>query len=75
VRRGNDRSLLSSIGVIAVGEVITLAVGATWLATDLHLDSAKAIAFGVTPFLVWDLIKLVAAAAVLPNVWKLVRHG
>jgi biotin transport system substrate-specific component len=73
-RRGNDRSLLSSIGVMAVGEVITLAVGTTWLAADQHLDSASAIKFGVTPFLVWDLIKLIAAAAILPGAWKLVRR-
>jgi biotin transport system substrate-specific component len=73
-RRGNDRSLLSSIGVMAVGEVITLAVGTTWLAADLHVNSATAIGYGVTPFLVWDLIKLIAAAAILPSAWKLVRR-
>jgi len=73
-RHGNDRSVLSSIGVMAVGEVITLAVGTTWLAADLHLASAKAIELGVTPFLIGDLIKLVAAALLLPGAWKLVRR-
>jgi biotin transport system substrate-specific component len=73
-RRGNDRSLLPSIGVMLVGEAITLAVGTAWLAADLHLDSAKAIELGVTPFLVWDLIKLIVAAGILPGVWRLVRR-
>jgi biotin transport system substrate-specific component len=73
-RRGNDRSVLSAIGLMAIGEVILLTVGTIWLANDLHVDSAKAIAYGVTPFLIWDVIKLVAAALLFPAAWKLARR-
>lgn len=73
-RRGNDRSVLSAIGLMAVGEVIVLTIGTVWLANDLHVDSAKAIEYGVTPFLVWDVIKLVAAALLFPAAWRLARR-
>ena len=73
-RRGNDRSVLSAIGVMAIGEAILLTVGTVWLANDLHVSSAQAIAYGVTPFLIWDVIKLVVAALVLPAAWKLARR-
>jgi biotin transport system substrate-specific component len=73
-RRGNDRSVLSAIGLMAVGEIVILTVGTVWLGHDLHVGSAKAIQYGVTPFLVWDLLKLVAAALGLPAAWRLVRR-
>lgn len=74
-RRGNDRSVLSALGLMAVGEAILLTVGTIWLANDLHVSSAKAIEYGVTPFLIGDAIKLVVAALVLPAAWKLVRRS
>jgi biotin transport system substrate-specific component len=73
-RRGNDRSVLSAIGVMLVGEAILLTVGTIWLANDLHVSSAKAIDFGVTPFLIGDAIKLVLAALLFPAAWKLARR-
>lgn len=73
-RRGNDRSVLSAIGLMALGEAILLTVGTIWLANDLHVPAAKAIEFGVTPFLLTDAIKLAIAAVVLPAAWKAVRR-
>jgi biotin transport system substrate-specific component len=73
-RRGNDRSVLSAIGVMLVGETILLTVGTIWLANDLHVTSAKAIEYGVTPFLLGDAIKLVIAALLFPAAWKLARR-
>src|SRR5579875_2873002 len=69
-RRGNDRSMLSTIGVMAVGDAILLTVGTVWLAHDLHLSAQAAIAAGVTPFLIWDALKLAIASVVLPTAWK-----
>ncbi|MGH8861958.1 MAG: biotin transporter BioY [Jatrophihabitantaceae bacterium] len=73
-RRGNDRSVLSAIGVMAIGEAILLTVGTIWLGHDLGVSSAKAISYGVEPFLVWDAVKVVVAALVLPTAWKLTRR-
>jgi biotin transport system substrate-specific component len=73
-RRGNDRAVLSAIGLMAVGDAILLSIGTIWLANDLHVSAAKAISLGVTPFLIGDAIKLTVAALVLPAAWKLVRR-
>jgi biotin transport system substrate-specific component len=73
-RRGNDRQVLSSLGLLAVGSAIVYVIGATWLAHDLHLSAQKAVELGVTPFLITDALKLAIAAVVLPGAWTLVRR-
>jgi biotin transport system substrate-specific component len=73
-RRGNDRSFLSAIGVMAIGEAVLLTIGTIWLANDLHVSASKAISYGVTPFLTGDLIKLGLAALIFPAAWKLARR-
>ena len=71
-RRGHDRAVLSTFGLMAVGEAVLLTIGALWLARYQHLGAAQAIADGVTPFLVWDAAKLAVAALALPGAWTLV---
>jgi biotin transport system substrate-specific component len=73
-RRGNDRSALSAIGVMVIGDAILLTIGTIWLANDLHVSAAKAIDLGVTPFLATDAIKLGLAALLFPVAWKLARR-
>lgn len=73
-RRGNDRHIVSTIGLMALGSAVVYAVGATWLAHDLGLSAAKAVSLGVTPFLIGDAIKVAVAAFVLPAAWKLARR-
>jgi biotin transport system substrate-specific component len=73
-RRGNDRQVLSTIGLMALGSAIVYVFGATWLAADLHVGAQKAVDLGVTPFLVTDALKLAAAGLVLPAAWRLVRR-
>jgi biotin transport system substrate-specific component len=72
--RGNDRAVLSTVGLMAVGSAIIYTIGTVWLANDLHLSASKAIDLGVTPFLVTDAIKIAVAAVVLPSAWRLVRR-
>jgi biotin transport system substrate-specific component len=73
-RRGNDRTVLSTIGLLVIGDALLLAIGTTWLAIDLNVSASKAIALGVTPFLITDAIKLGIAALAFPAVWKLARR-
>src|SRR5579885_1162947 len=72
--RGLDRSLLTSALAMLPGSVIIYLVGATWLGVALHANAATAIAYGVTPFLIGDLLKLIAATLLLPAAWGLVRR-
>lgn len=73
-RRGNDRSVLSAVGLMVLGDVILLTIGTVWLGNDLHVSAAKAISLGVTPFLIGEVIKIAVAAVALPAAWKLVRR-
>ena len=70
--RGLERSIRTSIIPFLVGTVIIYACGVAWLAIVLGSFS-KAVAVGLTPFLIGDFIKLIAAALALPVAWKLVK--
>jgi biotin transport system substrate-specific component len=73
-QRGNDRSVLSAIGVMAIGELVLLTIGTIWLAKDLDVSATKAISYGITPFLTTDAIKLGLAALLFPAAWKFARR-
>lgn len=55
-----ERSLLYTLGALLVGELAILVPGALWLAA--FVGYGNAFALGVAPFLIGDMIKLVAAA-------------
>ncbi|WIG62059.1 MAG: Substrate-specific component BioY of biotin ECF transporter [Ktedonobacterales bacterium] len=67
--RGWDRSLLTSIPAMLAGEVAIYACGLPWLAHFIGWQGA--VTFGLTPFLVGDSLKLLAAALALPLAWRL----
>ena len=57
------------------GSVLIYALGAPWLAFTTGNTITWAIVNGVVPFLVGDLIKAVAAGAVLPLAWKIAKSN
>jgi biotin transport system substrate-specific component len=65
-----DRRFSSSLGALLTGNVVIYLFGVTWLAHVLHVSSAKALEYGLYPFVPGDLIKLYLAAAVLPTAWR-----
>lgn len=73
--RGGDRTVVRSLPTMLAGEVVIYAVGVTWLALDLHVGAGRAIALGLTPFLIGDAIKVVLAAGLLPAAWRLAGSG
>jgi biotin transport system substrate-specific component len=74
--RRADRSPLTAAGQMAVGNVMIYAFGVAGLMLFASMSLGKAVALGVLPFLIGDVIKIVIAAALLPAAWKLVnvRH-
>lgn len=70
--RGLERSARTSFIPFLAGTVIIYACGVTWLAVVLGSFS-KAVTLGLVPFLIGDVIKLLAAALALPAAWKLVK--
>lgn len=77
--RGFARRYASSVGAMLVGLVVIYASGTLWLAYFAQLASgsaavglATALATGVYPFLIADLVKLAAAAGVTPGLWRVI---
>lgn len=73
--RGWDRSPLSTVGLMALGNLVIYAVGVPVLIAVTGLDFGTALRVGALDFVPWDLIKIAAAAAVLPLAWRLVSRG
>ncbi len=70
--KGMERSVRTSFIPFLAGTVIIYACGVAWLAVMLG-SLSQAVTFGLIPFLIGDIIKLFAAALVLPAAWKLVQ--
>lgn len=70
-RRGWDRSVVWMALAMLVGNVLIYVPGLIWL-RGFADGWAQTLAWGLTPFLVGDALKLALAAMVLPGLWKLV---
>lgn len=68
--RGWSASPFKLFAANLVGTIVVLALGAAWIA--LVFGAEKALAWGVGPFIVTDLIKAALAAAVVPAIWGLI---
>jgi biotin transport system substrate-specific component len=67
---GWDRTILGGIGAMLLGSAAIYGIGVPWLAvTAFDGDLGQAITAGLTPFLLWDALKLAAAAAAFPVAW------
>jgi biotin transport system substrate-specific component len=67
---GWDRNLIGSIGAMVIGSLAIYAIGVPWLAYRVFDgDLGQAIAAGMTPFLLWDALKLALAAVAFPAAW------
>ena len=67
-----DRSILTTIAAMLIGNAVIYIFGLLWLGTLIGWDK-PVLAFGLTPFLLGDLAKILIAAAILPSLWKLVK--
>jgi biotin transport system substrate-specific component len=70
--KGNDRNVVSALGLFVIGEVAIYAVGVPWLAISYHMSLGAAITAGMTPFFLFDVIKAIIAGTLLPGTWRLV---
>jgi biotin transport system substrate-specific component len=68
-----DRRYATAIWAMLPGLLAIYLIGLIWLTFWLHGDLPKAFTTGVLPFMVPDLIKLIAASLLLPSAWSLVR--
>lgn len=69
---GWDRRIGGAIGATAIGTALIYVVGVPWLAVTTGMSMVEAIEKGLLPFLLVDIVKLIAAAAFFPAAWWLV---
>ena len=67
-----DRSILTTIAAMLIGNAVIYVFGLLWLGTLIGWDK-PVLALGLTPFLLGDLAKVLIAATVLPALWKLIK--
>lgn len=68
LERGWKRSYWLTSAALAMGSAVTLTLGALWL--SFFVGGECAWAMGVYPFLIGSVIKILAAAAMIPSGWK-----
>lgn len=73
-RDNADRKVFSAVASMLLSSAIIYIFGVTWLCHNLHVSMATAISYGLTPFLIGDLIKAAIAGLALPATWKLLKR-
>jgi biotin transport system substrate-specific component len=71
--RGWDRNVMTTALAMFIGNVIIYIPGLLWLGGVFGWDK-PILQWGLTPFIVGDLVKLGLAAVVLPLVWKFIKR-
>jgi biotin transport system substrate-specific component len=72
--RGQDRNVWSAVPAFLAGNAVIYTFGVTWLLVSVEgiTTMSEALTAGFTPFVVGDVVKIVAVGILLPLAWKLV---
>jgi biotin transport system substrate-specific component len=73
--KGWDRRYLGAVLAMIMGSAVIYAFGLPWLAAATGGTFEQVVAWGLTPFVILDLAKLLAAAAIFPVSWWFVRRS
>jgi biotin transport system substrate-specific component len=74
--RGQDRSVATAIPAFLAGSVVFYALGLPWLSHmtgvpfNGPVDGDNALAWGLYPFVIGDVLKAVIAGLLLPAAWR-----
>lgn len=71
--RGWDRNVFTAGLAMLIGNALIYIPGVFWLGSVLGWDK-PILEFGLTPFLLGDLFKLVLAALFMPMIWNIVKR-
>jgi biotin transport system substrate-specific component len=71
--RGLDRRYLTSVLAMCAGLAAIFFGGIAWLSVSVGWPAA--LATGLYPFVVGDVVKIAASGLVLPTVWRFVGRG
>lgn len=66
-----DRHVVGVLGAMFIGNVLIYVLGLAWLGAVLGWDK-PILDWGLKPFVLGDIAKIVIAAALLPSLWRFV---
>ena len=70
-QRGGDRTVVRTVGTMALGNLVIYSFGLPVLVATTGMDIGTALVKGAGVFVVGDLLKILIAAGLLPAAWKL----
>jgi biotin transport system substrate-specific component len=70
-KQGWTRSVPKTAAAMLIGDSLVLTIGALWLSA--FIGGKAAIAHGVAPFLVAEIMKAAVVIVALPSAWKLTK--
>ena len=73
-RAGWDRSVLKMALAMLIGNALIYVPGLIWLG-QLYGWDQPIVAWGLTPFVIGDMLKLALAAVMVPGLWKLLGNA
>ncbi|PWT95277.1 MAG: biotin transporter BioY [Blastocatellia bacterium] len=71
---GWDKRFWSAALAMLIGSIVILLTGWCWLMVLLHATPVAAFEIGVKNFIIGDIVKVIAAAAVLPTGWAILNR-
>jgi biotin transport system substrate-specific component len=71
---GWDRRYWTSLAAMIAGLAVIYLGGVSWLALVFVHSFSGALTAGLVPFVALDLLKIAAAAMILPRAWRLMAH-
>jgi biotin transport system substrate-specific component len=72
--RGWDRRYWTSVAAMLLGLAVIFAGGLSWLTITVTHSLSTSMTLGLRWFIALDVVKVLAAAAILPYSWKLLGH-
>jgi biotin transport system substrate-specific component len=73
-RKGWDRNVIQMAVAMFVGSALIYVPGLLWL-HQFATGWEQTLAWGITPFLIGDALKLGLAALIVPGLWKLIGNA
>lgn len=73
-RRGADRRVTGAVAAFVVGTIVIYALGVPWLRAVTGMPLAAALWNGAGVFVLGDVVKALAAGALLPAAWRLAER-
>lgn len=72
--KGWDRNNFTALAAMMLGTLLLYAFGTPWLVLVVGLGWSDTWQYGMQPFLIGDVVKMLAAALIFPELWRRVKR-